>query len=131
MSIIGKFILGLIFSGIILSIASLAWPKFTTKERPELIKGFQLYLKDTPFGQQVSQVLGVTDESQVKPVDLKVTAVELKDWMILQIQNKAESIVAKQAADQIRQRFSSLNEDQKTILRQAICESGSDSAIIQ
>jgi hypothetical protein len=96
--------------------------------RPAPIKTIESAVKETPFGQQISQVLGVSDDGQVKPIDVKAEATQLKDWIIVQVQNKAEAIVAKQAADQISQRFNALNDQQKSILRQAICNSASGSA---
>jgi hypothetical protein len=128
---IGKFIISLIFAGVVLSVVSIAWPRFTTAKRPAPIKDIQSAVKDTPFGVSVSQVLGVSDEVSLRPINIADTANGLKDWMITQIQNKAEAIVVKQAVDQINTRFNALTDDQKSILKQAICSSASDSAALR
>jgi hypothetical protein len=128
MFLIGRFIAGLLFTGVVLSLISIGWPRFTASSRPEFLQKVHDAVKDTPMGRQVSQVLGVSTEVPPKPIDVQSLLIQLKDWTAGKIQEKTDEIITRQAILQIKQRFNSLNEKEKLILQTAICQPSTPSA---
>lgn len=128
MFLIGRFIVGLLFTGVVLSLVSIGWPRFTTSSRPEPLQKVHDAVKDTPLGRQVSQVLGVSTEENPKPIDVQSLIVQMKDWAAGKIQEKTDEVITRQAINQINQRFNRLSEKEKMILHAAICGEASSSA---
>jgi hypothetical protein len=128
MFLIGRFIAGLLFTGVVLSVVSIGWPRVSASPRPEFLRKVNDSVKDTPVGRQVSQVLGVSSEDPPKPIDVQSLIIQLKDWTAGKIQEKTDEVITRQAVIQINQRFNSLNEKEKLILQEAICQPSSPSA---
>jgi hypothetical protein len=128
MYIFGKFIVFVVIGAMTLSFVSIAWPKFSRLERPQLLTEVHNAIKETPLGKQVSQVLGVTDERSIEPIDLGIVTNDFGNYAIDTVKNKTEEIIARQAVLQLNQRFDKLGAKEKLILQEAICQQSSDSA---
>jgi len=117
-----------VFSGLVVSVVSVAWPKFTGTPRPEALEKVHEIVKDTIIGKKTAQVLGVSYEKKTEPIDAGKLVNNLKDWAGQKIQDRASEIVTKQAVTQINQGFGKLSSREQEILREAICKPASDSA---
>ncbi len=118
-----RFILVAAVSAAIVSMTSLAWPKFTSKPRPQAIQAVRDFVIRTPAGQQLSSVLGVTDESNVQPVSISVVAGNLAGTAVSALTQKAQNVVITQATNEIAKQYDALSPDQKRVLETIICKS--------
>jgi acyl-CoA hydrolase len=125
---IGRFILSIIMAGAVLSGVSIAWPKFTTSGRPQILAQIYQSVKGTPLGAKTSQVLGVSDINADQTVDIPAIIDQMKDWAARQLQQKTAEIINRQAVNQISQGFDKLSPKEQKLLQDAICQSASDSA---
>jgi hypothetical protein len=128
MSIVSKFLVTGIFSFVMVSIISIAWPKFTGLPRPEPLVRIHEIVRDTTMGKQTAMVLGVHDEKNIEPIDAKILVGQLQGWAGDAIKERATQIVTKQAVNQIGKGFESLSDREKAVLREAICKPASESA---
>jgi hypothetical protein len=105
-----------------LATGSLAWPRFTTQERPKLLQEVHDVALKTPIGREAASVLGVTDESQVEPFNFGSIIYSIVDSARAAAQNRAQTVIVGNAVNQLKGQFDQLSSDQKDLIRQAICQ---------
>ena len=114
--------------GVTLSGGSLVWPKITSAPRPQLLQEVRDSVIHTAPGAVVAQVLGVTDDKTVQPVDMN--ALVNSAWRGIETiaQKRATTIVMSQITQQLNNQYKKLPTDQQQALRDIICKPATSSA---
>ena len=115
-----KFAITALFAGIVISIISIAWPKFTGHERPVPLQYVQGVVGTTQFGQGVSSVLGISDTDEV--IDIASVTGDLKTWASSAAEQAVRSFIASRLVHQIILQYNQFPEQQKKELREFICK---------
>lgn len=116
-----QFLFASVGAAAAISIASLLWPKFTTKPSPPALTQVRQAVEQTPLGKQAADVLGVSDNQPTAPVNIKDWAVAQGNAIVSNIAESASQVVVSQVAKQIVGQVSTLPDSQKTELRQILC----------
>jgi hypothetical protein len=101
---------------------SLAWPRFTTSQRPKLLQDVHDIVLQTPIGARASDILGVSDEASVEPFNIGQVVYSLVDNVKAAVGKRAQNVIVKNAVKQLEGQFDRLSPEEKTEIRQAICE---------
>jgi hypothetical protein len=118
----GRFFLALSVAIVALGSGSLMWPRLSDKPRPKVLQDIHDLVLKTSVGQNAANVLGVSDESNVQKLDFGVMASTAVTNTKTAVQNRVRTVVVTNAVNQLNRQFDNLSEDQKTYVRQAICE---------
>jgi hypothetical protein len=102
--------------------SSIAWPKLTNQQRPQLLQQVHDAAIKTPPGQRAAEVLGVTDESHVEPVNLGKLASDGINGVKSTVQKRVQTIVVSNAVNELTRQFDKLPDDQKVYIQQALCQ---------
>jgi hypothetical protein len=120
-----KYILVALITIAGISVLSIVWPRFFKQDRPELLKQVYNLVRSTPAGNQVNDVLGVTDQIEVVPTDFKTYSLNLLSQVTNSVENQAQNLIVKQALLQLVNQYQKLTEDQKKQVQQLICQPSS------
>jgi hypothetical protein len=76
----------------------------------------------TAVGQNAANVLGVSDEANIQRLDFGQMASSAVSGAKMAVQNRVRTVVVTNAVNQLNHQFDNLSDEQKTYVRQAICE---------
>ena len=117
-----QFIGATIGASVVISLASLVWPKVTSEPRPEALNRVRDVVMRTQVGQGVAQVLGVTDETGAAPIDVRSAAVTGTTMVIDSVTKSAQHAVTTRLMESLAKQFNGLPEVDKASFRTQICE---------
>ena len=117
-----NFIFAFIVAGVVLSGVSLLWPKLTTQQRPAVLTQLRSAVIKTPLGNEMAQVLGVTDETHTEPINVSSAAASVVSSLTATVEQKAQQAVAERVAQQLVKQFDQLSADQKKQIKEMICK---------
>lgn len=117
-----RFILALTVAVTALGSGSLMWPRLTDKPRPKLLQDVHDVVLKTPVGQNTANVLGVSDEGNVEPINVGAMVGGAVVKAKVAAQNRMRAMVVGNAVNQLNRQFDNLSPEQKTYVRQALCE---------
>ena len=117
-----NFIIALVVATVTIAGGSLAWPRLTKQPRPKLLQDVKNVFIKTPIGVQTANILGVSDEAHVKPVNLGSVAAGAIGEVKTVVQNRVQAIIVGNAVNQLHQQFERLSPDQKTQIQEIICK---------
>jgi hypothetical protein len=117
-----QFILALGIALTSLTGGSLIWPRLTDQPRPELLEKVHDIALQTSVGKQGAQVLGVSDESQVEPINVGQLVTNALDGVKTAAQNRVQTIIVGNAVNQLSSQFDRLPEGQKEQIQQILCK---------
>lgn len=130
MELVVQLVLAVAVFGVTLSGGSLVWPRVTSAPRPQLLQQVHDSVIKTPVGAQAAQVLGVTDDKSVQPINLGEVVGNIGNSIRTAAQKRAQTIITAQIVGQLSSGYEKLPKDQQEQLQQIICKS-SDSAQIK
>jgi hypothetical protein len=119
---VANFILALVVATVTIAGGSLAWPRITTQPRPKLLQDVKNIVIKTSVGKETANVLGVSDEAHVAPINLGQVAAGAAGQVKTMIQNRVQAIIVGNAVNQLHQQFERLSPDQKKQIQQSICQ---------
>jgi len=122
MPLILKFIIALASTLIIVAGASLVWPKITSYPRPEPLTQVRDMVVSTDIGKEIAQTLGVEDEKDVVPVDIKSVAGAAISSAAADVQEKAADAVTREIIIQVVKKIETLAPDQQQAIKEEICK---------
>lgn len=132
MELVVQLFLAVAVFGVTLSGGSLVWPRVTSAPRPQLLQQVHDSVIKTPIGSQAAQVLGVSDETKVEPVNLSNVAGSIGNSIKSAVQKRAQTIIMAQVTQQLTNQYEKLPQDQKNQLQQIVCSpSSTPSAVVQ
>lgn len=117
-----QFILALAVAATSLAGSSLLWPRFTTQERPALLKNVRDIVMKNPVGQHTADVLGVSDESQVTPINPGELVAGAVNGMKTAVQNRIRTVVVGNAVNELTRQYDKLPRDQQQFIQAALCK---------
>ena len=117
-----RFILAFAVGVIALGGGSLLWPRFFDAPRPKALQDVRDVVVKTSVGQNAANALGVNDEADVQKIDLGQAATQTISNVRNAVENRVRSVVITNAVNQLSSQFNKLSDEQKTSVRQAICE---------
>ena len=117
-----QFIFVFIASGAAVAAASLLWPKFTATARPKPLQEIRDVVVQTPVGKNAAVILGVQDESSVKPVNVASAASSVVTNIITTIEKKSQEIVTRQVVEQLVRQVDQMPAEQKKQVQDAVCK---------
>jgi len=116
-----RFIIVAIVSGSVVAGGSLLWPKFTNRPQPQQLLDVRQAVLGTSIGQQVALQLGITDKKE-EPVNIASVAGNTVNTVIQQIQQTAQDTITREVIIQIVQKIESLNPNDQSFIKNAICK---------
>ncbi len=117
-----RFILALTVAVTALGSGSLMWPRLTDKPRPKVLQDVHDIVLRTSVGQNVANVLGVSDEANVEQIDFGQIAAGAAGNAKRAVQNRIRTVIVGHVVNQLDRQFDNLSPEQKTYVRQALCE---------
>lgn len=117
-----RFILALTIGVTALGSGSLMWPRLTDRPRPKALQSVHDLVLRTSVGQNAANVLGVTDEANVEPINIGSVVGGAVLGAKTAVQNRLRTMIVGNAVNQLNRQFENLSDDQKTFVRQALCE---------
>lgn len=105
----------------IVAIASLVWPRFTTKPEPPVLEHVRDTVLGTEVGQSAASLLGVTDKT-IQPVSMTDTLSSVAGVVTSSVEQKVQQIVSDQVAAQVIKQYQQLPEKQQDRVVEMICK---------
>lgn len=127
MELVVQLMLAVAVFGVTISGGSLVWPRVTSSPRPKLLQEVHDTVIKTPVGAQAAQVLGVSTDQNVQPINLGQIAGNIGNAIKTAAQNRAQTIVTAQIVGQLSNGYEKLPKDQQQQLQQIICKPASAS----
>ena len=116
-----QYVAAALGSAVVISIASLVWPKVTTQPRPKQLTQVREMVMQTQAGKNMAQVLGVTDEATVKPMSVGEFVQEQTAAVVSSVADSAQHAVTSQVLIQLSKKFSELPKAEQEQFRSLIC----------
>lgn len=113
MSIV-RYLIIFSMAGLVLAGASILWPKFTTKPRPQVLTSVHEAVKGTEVGQRFDRIL--------EPVNVSSFPASIAGAMTSAVTQKTQQIITTQFIDQLSHQYDKLPESEKQQLHQLICK---------
>lgn len=123
MELVVQLVLAAAVFGITLSGGSLVWPRVTRAPRPQFLQQVHDTVVKTPVGATAVQVLGVTDDKNIEPINLGNIANNAWSGIKNAAQKRAQTILMSQVTAQLTSQYEKLPKDQQETLREIICTS--------
>ncbi len=133
MELVVQLFLAVAVFGVTVSGGSLVWPRITSAPRPQLLQQVHDSVIKTPVGQQAAQVLGVSTDENVQPINLGQVAGNAANALKSAAQQRAQTIITAQIVGQLSSGYEKLPKDQQQALQQIICspKSSTGSGVVQ
>lgn len=122
MELVIQLVLAVAVFGVTLSGGSLIWPKVTRAPRPEALQQVHDIVIKTPQGAQVAQILGVTDDKSVQPINFGQIATTAWNGIKNAAEKRTQTILMSQVTAQLTNQYEKLPKDQQRELQQIICK---------
>ena len=131
MELVVQLVLAVAVFGVTISGGSLVWPRVTSAPRPQLLTQVHDSVIKTPIGAQTAQVLGVSDEQNIQPINLGQVVGNIGNSIKTAAQNRAQTIIMAQVMGQLTNQYERLPKDQQIQLQQIICPTSTASGVVQ
>jgi len=122
MGTVANFLIALVVATVTIAGGSIAWPRITKQPRPKLLQDVKNIVIQTSVGKETANVLGVSDEAHITPVNLGQVAAGAVGQVKTVVQNRVQAIIVGNAVNQLHQQFERLSPDQKTQIQEIICK---------
>ena len=122
MELVVQLVLAVAVFGVTLSGGSLVWPRLTNIPRPPILQEVHDSVIKTSVGAQAAQVLGVTTDQNVQPINVGQIAGTIGNDIKTAAQKRAQTIITAQIVGQLTSGYDKLPKDQQVQLQQIICK---------
>lgn len=116
-----QFIGAALGTSVVVTLASFLWPKVTREPRPEALTKVREVVLHTQVGQNLAQVLGVTNESAAEPVNISDVVTTGTNAVVDSVTRSAQHAVTSRILDSLGKQFNDLPEEEKASFRAQIC----------
>lgn len=117
-----QFIFAFIAAGVTVAAGSLLWPRLTANARPKPLQEVRDVVVQLPMGKEAAKILGVQDESSVKPVNVASSASSVVTNIISTIEKKSQEIVTRQVVEQLVRQVDQMPTEQKKQVQEVLCK---------
>ncbi len=101
---------------------SLLWPRLTDRPRPKLLQDVHDIVLKTPMGQEAAQVLGVSDEASVTPINFGQVTASAVSGVKEAVRARIQKIIVGNAVNQLSRQMNNLSDEQRSFVEEAICK---------
>jgi len=122
MPFILKFILTFATSVVVVSGASLAWPKLTSQPMPEVLQKIREFVLQTDPGKQTAETLGVMDIKSVEPINISSVAGSVVSTVVTNTSEKVQETATKEIIIQVVKKIETLDPNSQEAIKEAICK---------
>lgn len=122
MPFIFQFILTLATAAVVVSGASLVWPKVTSKTIPEPLTKVREMVLQTDFGKQAAATLGVSDTTLVEPINVSSVAGAVVSNVVSNASQQVQDAATKEIIIQVVKKIETLQPDQQEAIKKEICQ---------
>jgi len=122
MPFLGKFILTFLTSAVVVSGASLAWPKLTSQPMPAALAKVRDFVLQTDVGWSTAETLGVSDLQGVEPVNISSVAGSVVSNVVTNASEKVQEAATKEVIIQVVKKIETLDPGQQQEIKDAICK---------
>jgi hypothetical protein len=122
MPLILKFITALASAFVVVTGASLVWPKLTMQPRPEPLTQIRTMVVGTDIGNKIAETLGVADETAVIPINVGAVAGAAISSAAAEVQQKAADAVTREIIIQVINKIETLAPNQQEAIKEQICK---------
>lgn len=129
MELVVQLFLAVAVFGVTLSGGSLVWPRLTNTPRPQLLQQVHDSVIKTPAGAQAAQVLGVSDDRTIQPINLGQVVGNIGNAIKTAAQKRAQTIITAQIVGQLSNGYEKLPKDQQQQLQEIICKSSNSAQV--
>lgn len=105
----------------VLGFTSLIWPRFTSSPRPPALGQVHDFVLKTQIGKNAAQVLGVSVESAITPINLNSEIASIGSMIVSGVEQKAQEVIMGQVATQLLNQYSRLPANEQQIIKETIC----------
>lgn len=116
-----QFITAALAGSLVVATASLVWPLVSTTPLPPALQTVRSIVLQTPAGEEVSKVLGVSDPTTTIPINVPEFVASKASEALGVAENAVRQSVTTTVITQLVTRFQQLPEDQKQTVRTVIC----------
>lgn len=116
-----KYALAAMVGAGVVAIASLVWPRVTTKSEPEVLGYVRNAVLGTDVGQTAAELLGVKDTS-VPPVSMTNAISSVAGVITSSVEQKVQQVVSDQVASQVVKQYQQLPATQQDRVVEMICK---------
>ena len=92
-----NIVVSLLLTALTVAGGSIVWPRLTNQPRPGPLEQVHNVIKDTSLGKSFANVLGVSDQQSVEPINVASEASKLTASIMKSAQERAAKIVVTQA----------------------------------
>ncbi len=117
-----KFIAVLGVSVFAISVISIAWPKLSFTQRPELFDKVHDMVIKTNFGSNLQNVLGVSVDTTPTPINISSAAAGVASYVVSSVEKKAQDVVYQQVLQQFFNQYQSMTPEKKKDIQDLICK---------
>lgn len=117
-----KFIIVGLGSGVLVSIASLVWPRLTVQPRPAPLEKVREIVIQTEIGKNAAEILGVASPSSVTRINPSQIARTAVESVVTTVEKRAQEVVVENAVKQLSNQFNGLPQEQKQQIQSVICK---------
>ncbi len=121
MPFFGKFILTFLTAAVVVSGASLAWPKLTSAPMPELLEKMRELVLQTDVGKQSAETLGVSDMEAVEPINISSVAGSVVSTAVTNASEQIQETATKEIIIQVVKKIETLDAGSQEEIKEAIC----------
>lgn len=117
-----QFLLVALSSAAVVVTASLGWPRITTSPRPEPLTKVHDMVVETPFGRELANTLGVSDQARIEQINISSVAAGVAGSVGAEIQKKTQSAVLSTVVQQLLKQYGQLSSEQQQDIQTLICK---------
>jgi ribonuclease HII len=117
-----NFIIALAIATASLVSGSLVWPRLTTQQRPRLLQEVHDVALKTSIGKETANVLGVSDETNIQPMNIGQMTYSLVNSAKDAVQKRVQTVIVGNAVNQLSSQFDRLPKEQKEQIQQILCK---------
>lgn len=117
-----QFILTLVSSVAVISGASLVWPLVTHAPSPEPLAKVREMVLQTDVGRQAAQTLGVSDMTNVEPINVSSVASDVVSNVVSTASQKVQDAATREIIIQVVKKIETLQPDQQEEIKKVICQ---------
>ncbi len=101
---------------------SLLWPRLTDRPRPKLLQDVHDMVLRTPAGQEAANVLGVSDEAHIVPINPGQIVASAANGVKTAVSNRIQKVIVGNAVNQLSRQMNNLSPEQQEYVKEAICK---------
>lgn len=124
-----KFIFVIVIAVLVTIAVSFIWPRISTRPRPEVLTRVKDFIASTPIGPTVTNVLGVSSEENMRPINIREVASNAATVTVNSVREYAANALFLSAVRQLAGQYNKLKPEQQKEVRDLICTPAAEESV--